>query len=107
MELGCTHSEIVLGVDVFFFYVSLSTRALGHAGTPPSEHGVIVMPAGISNKLLLIIVRTKSGRLRISAKSKLQNRHPRIAKLLADGLHYRRDHAQVLGDNRQRPKGIR
>ena len=100
-------AKVILCVRVFFFHVSLGARALSYAGTPPSEHGVIVVTTGVGHELLLIVVRTKSRRLRVSAERKLQNRHSRIAKLFADGFNFRRDYAQVFRDDRQRAESIR
>src|ERR1700739_479363 len=73
VELARAYTEVIVRVRIFFFYVSLGAGALRHARTPPPKHGVIVVPTGVSHKLLSIVVWTKSGGLRISTERELQN----------------------------------
>src|SRR5262245_42105280 len=59
------------------------------------------MRAGVDDACAREVVWAKLSGLRIDPERKLQNAHPRIAKLLAYLFHRRRDDAEVLGDDGQ------
>src|SRR5687767_9680708 len=64
------------------------------------------MRAGVDHARARKVVRTELAGFRIDAERELQDAHAWIAELLANLFHGRRDHAEVLGDDRQRAEGF-
>ncbi len=76
---------------------------LGNA-VVPAAHGVVIVGAGVGHAMDRVVMR-QEGAVRpaavIHAEAKLQDLHSWQAKGIAQLVHIRRDHAQVLGDDRQ------
>src|SRR6516162_6816316 len=94
--------EVDAGECMLFANILGSSSAIPCAATrPPAHAGIVVVGAGVYGKFAAIIVGTERRALRTVAEGKLQDGHSGEAKSLADGLDFRGDHAQSLGDNRE------
>ena len=67
----------------------------------PSGGGVVVVRAGVGDRRARVVVRQEAGRLRIGPERELEQLDPREPEPRAQRLHLRRDHPEILGDERQ------
>ena len=70
-------------------------------GLEPAAGGVLVVGAGVDDPVLDVVGRRVRAARRVGIHPELEHQHPRQAELVAQPLHRRRDHAQVLGDQGQ------
>src|SRR5215213_10876487 len=67
----------------------------------PTDRRVVVVGAGV-DELPLAVVPGEVRVARVAVERELEDRHPRQLELVAEPLDGRRDHSQILGDDRQR-----
>src|SRR5581483_5332624 len=104
----CPIDLAAVGVEVPFGKIALALdvrrrpRAVGFAFALPPPHGrIVVMRSRVGYNRAWKIVRPERRRLWIGAEPELQDRHPRIAELVANRLHLRRNHAKIFRNERQ------
>src|SRR5436305_12450240 len=90
-------SELAFLADICFS----ADTSLSWLGSPPADHRVVIMRAGVRDDVAWVIMRTKARSLWIVPKSKLQDRHPSKPEALTNRFYFWRAHPQLLGQKRQ------
>jgi len=72
---------------------------------PPAARRVVVVRAGVDDGIDFVVVR-QVGVAGIAVEGELQDAHPRQTDRLPQGIHFRRDDPEVLGNDRQAPLAV-
>ena len=67
----------------------------------PAAHGVVVVGAGVDDALLDVVPRVVDAAHVVGVEAELEHDHARQPEAVAQPLDRRRDHPEVLGDQRQ------
>ena len=77
----------------------VTTLVLGGPGLPPSDDRIVIVRAGVHH-----FSHSPVGQVHVRAfvaKTELQNRHARDLQAISQCVHFRRDIAEILGEEGQ------